>query len=167
MYIGPEQLPVLLGQPPVPPATSDLTVKSLLDLQEISLLPVPPGFCWYDRPLPVPPVEGRYHRQFKSPQSKSAQIWPASTTGVSPVLLVLAGTTGRISVLLVVHFLAKLRRKDGTASTTGREGRYYRLTLAEKKFPSCSCVQVCLSSAKAKLTRAPLSPSYQLNFHPS
>ena len=61
IYIGPEQLPVLPGQPPVPPATSDLTVRSLYDLREISL-PVPPGFCRYYRPLPVPPVEGRYHR---------------------------------------------------------------------------------------------------------
>jgi len=29
IYTGPEQLAVLPGQPPVPPATSDLTIRSL------------------------------------------------------------------------------------------------------------------------------------------
>ena len=63
----------------------------------------------------------------------------------TPVLLVLAGTTGPSPVLPVVHFLAKLRRRAGTAGTTGPEGWYYRVTLAEKKFPRCSCMQVLVS----------------------
>jgi hypothetical protein len=107
----------------------------------------------YYRPAPVLPVEGRYHRQCKISQNmSSAGFLPAGTTGVSPVLPAVAGTTGQSPVLPVVQFLAKLRSRAGTAGTTGPEGRYYRLTLAEKKLSRSSCVQVCLSSARPKLT---------------
>ena len=84
--------------------------------------------------------------------SSSARIWPAGTIGVSPVPPAVAGTTGQSPVLPVVQFLAKLRSRAGTAGTTGPEGRYYRLTLAEKKLSRSSCVQVCLSSARPKMT---------------
>ena len=106
---------------------------------------VPPASAGTTGGRPVPPA-------VQIPAfSNSAEIWPAGTTGISPVPPTVAGTTGQTPVLPVVHFLAKLRRRTGTASTIGPEGRYYRLTLAEKKLPSCSSMQVCLTSAKAKL----------------
>ena len=102
-------------------------------MRETGLEPVPPASVGTTGGRPVPPA-------VQIPAiSSSARIWPAGTTSVSPVLP-------------AVHFLAKLRRRTGTAGTTGPEGRYYRLTLVEKKLRRCSCVQVCLLSAKVKLT---------------
>ena len=139
-------------QPPVPPVSSDLNVREQWKMRGKDL-PVLPALSRYHRPAPVLPVEGRYHRQCKISQNmSSAGFLPASTTGVSPVLPAVAGTTGQSPVLPVVQFLAKLRSRAGTAGTTGPEGRYYRLTLAEKKLSRSSCVQVCLSSARPKLT---------------
>ena len=100
------------------------------------LEPVPPASAGTTGGRLVPPA-------VQNPaNTSSARFWPAGTTGVSPVLPAVAGTTSQSPVLPVVHFLAKLRRRTGTAGTTGPEGRYYQLTRAEKKLPRSSCVQV-------------------------
>ena len=99
--------------------------------------PVPPASAGPTGGRPVPPAVQnvakqqfcenfacRYHRRF------------TGTTGGSRYYRSKPGTTGS-------SFSRKTKERTGTVGTTGPEGRYYRLTLAEKELSevrACKCV---------------------------
>ena len=141
-------------QPPVPPVSSDLNERRVWKMSEKGLS-VLPALSRYHRPAPILPVKGRYHWQFKFLHSAVLRKFGCryyrrftGTTGGSRYHRSKPGTTGS-------SFSRKLRRRASTAGTTDPEGRYYLLTLAEKKFPSCSCVQGVSQAQKLSWSEHP------------